>query len=643
MGGPAPDARRPLVDQLWLVGLAGFALGLLEYLLARLGPSAPAGTPGSGSPQLIAYLGFGCTVLLLPALFAALVARLAWPWRGRSLLLWGAALLPTAYVCVDQLAHSRHWGWAAVATGGWPHQWRIVAVAVLLALPVAAGLWWLAGPLARRRRAPAWLVLLPLVALPLQTLSGLRFPTSEAPSVEAPEGAPNILLLTVDTLRADELATYGGPGLATLDSLVASGVRTAGWAPSPWTLPSFATLFSAVGPTGHGAGPERGVDPQVEWWPERLRDAGWSTSAVVCNPYLGRRYGMARGFLRHEHAGELERLDPVGRTLWAEWLHRQWQQRLEPSLGEQLASRALDWLDGREARGERPWFLWVHLLDPHLPYHLRGEDGPWLDPLRPQLERGAFRHLEAVREGEVELGPAARDALRELYRGEARHADAQLRRVLHGARESSRERPLLWVLASDHGEEFFEHGGFEHGHALHGELLRVPLALGGLPSLPPGSFGGAMSLADIGPTLHGLLGLPPFGDGAAELVGDPGLLPWATGRDRSAQLGAAVPDRGEDAVAQLLQENLLYGPARTRWQWPSGRAGVRHDSRGELRFLQLDEDPAEARAHPDSLRPAEQQLLLQLDLWRERAAGRGADVHRLPQDEQQLRALGYIR
>jgi arylsulfatase A-like enzyme len=280
---------------------------------------------------------------------------------------------------------------------------------------------------------------------------------------------PSVLLVTVDTMRAD---AYGEdtPALA---ELAARGRRfTAARTPVPLTLPGHATAMTGLLPAAHGlrdntAAPlapaaERGFPLLAE----ELAAAGYATAAFVASDVLDRRYGLDSGFSEYRSPPPPAPGQPRFGALTAE---------------EQVA-RVLRWLDARPK--DRPFFVWLHLWEPHDPYE------PWAG--------------DARRAGTAETDPPA-----ELYRGEVRRADAALEAVL--ARVDP-ERTVV-VVTSDHGESLGEHGEATHGHLCHGATMRVPLVLAG-PGVPAGTEARPCSLEDVAPTLRRLCGLAPRpGDG----------------------------------------------------------------------------------------------------------------------------------
>lgn len=627
------------------VVLAGFLLGLAEGAWHSFGVQPAAGYPGDTGPSLWAHAWLDLNALAWPALAVAVVT---WPFRYRVVvaLAWIAALFPTLFLFVDLVVHTRTLEGFALAAGGWPHVLRVAPWAVgagVVAIPVAV---WLDARL-RRLWEPRLGPIPILVATVLVAFAPIVFLGSLPVSAPAPRAGggdhPNVLLLTIDTLRQDEVGRYGGPPTPHLDALLASGVTVGGWSPASWTRPSFGALFSGLPTTGNGGEKETRIVPGVDWWPERLAEAGYVTQAFVTNPNLLPRYGFERGFQGWDHSEELERLDPVIRSAWVYWYTRRVIDKGDPRRGDVVVDRARNWLTQTASTLDAPWFLWVHLMDPHLPYHLRGEDGrlvdpdppAWLDALDGDLESdGAFHALMDARDGSRVTTPEAREALHRLYRREVQFADTQVGRLLEQVPAGT-----MWVLASDHGEEFWEHGGFEHGHALIDEVLRVPLGFGG-PGILPGGWAGDMALQDVGPTLMSLLGLEPLEVEARSglLPGDEPLHPWTLGRDRSEEVLNAAPEPGPCRPPRLLAEGMLYGPSRTRVLRPDGTGWERHDPSGTWTAAgSCGTDPA------GPVPPGEiTDLVRLLDLWRERNAERATPVDVDPQLLESLRAVGYV-
>jgi arylsulfatase A-like enzyme len=296
------------------------------------------------------------------------------------------------------------------------------------------------------------------------------------PSVDDGPAGPLILLVTVDTLRTDAASE-----MASVRRLAARGERfDDALAASSWTIPSVASALTGRWPDAHGAGrPGRGwpgiagLDGRVQTLQERFRAAGWRTGASVANAFLVPLLGFDRGWDAYLHADAL----PRAPLLWT-WLAgrsaggaRHDQHRDD---GLAVVDRALAWWD--HGRSE-PTLLWVHLLDPHTPYFhaVLGQD----HPLYPVVGATPGEDLDAtaIRRGEVRDGPRERAAVAALYRAEVGHADRALGRLLDGLEARGALEGATVLLTSDHGEELWEHGGFEHGHALWPEVTAVPLVL----------------------------------------------------------------------------------------------------------------------------------------------------------------------
>jgi arylsulfatase A-like enzyme/Tfp pilus assembly protein PilF len=324
----------------------------------------------------------------------------------------------------------------------------------------------------------------------------------------APAAGWNLLLVTLDTLRADRLGCYGRPGAETpaLDGLAARGVRFAqAQSAVPLTLPSHATILSGLLPPRHGLHDNgRGALPaEVTTLATRLAGAGYRTGAFVGAFVLDHRYGLARGFASYD-----DEIPRQARELEAE----------RP--GSQVVDRALAWLDGApaaaggaKADGGPPWFAWVHLYDAHAPY----------EP--PEPYRG--RH------------PG------DAYGGEVAAVDAQVARLLVTLERRGETARTVIAVAGDHGESLGEHGELTHGLLLYQGTLRVPLLLSAPGVLPPRVVAEPVGLADLAPTLAALLGQP--------------LAAPLDGRDLSAALlaGAAPP------LADLYAETRY--PATYGW------------------------------------------------------------------------------
>ena len=283
--------------------------------------------------------------------------------------------------------------------------------------------------------------------------------------------------MTIDTLRRDHVGAYGDAQAATpaLDRLAREGVRfDAATANAPLTLVSHASLLSGLLPPHHGLRNNgAGSFPaERETLATVLAAAGMRTGAFVAAFVLDRRFGLDRGFSVYDD--EIEREVGARPDLEAE------------RRGDRVMDRALAWLGGEGEGRETPFFLWIHLYDPHAPYA----------PPAPFAER--FRA--------------------DPYRGEVAFADAQVGRLLAELERRGLLGSTLVAVAADHGEGLGEHGEATHGMLIYESTLAVPLLLRG-PGLAPRAVAAPVGLSDLAPTLAGLLGHPFPADAGRPLDG----------------------------------------------------------------------------------------------------------------------------
>ena len=359
-----------------------------------------------------------------------------------------------------------------------------------------------------------------------------REPADPASSMARPP-IRTVVLVTIDTLRADRVGAYGSADARTpaMDALAARGARfTRAFATAPITLPSHASLLTGLYPPGHGS---RHNGMRMRGEPATLatilRGRGWATGAFVSAFPLDRRFGLERGFDRY---GDRMRRGPDGRLL-------------NERPGRETVDEALEWVGGI---GDQPALLWVHLFEPHAPYEpdpARGPDGRSL----PALAR---------------------------YDDEVARADAEVGRLLVGL--GSRESEALVIVAGDHGEAFGEHGEIGHSVFLYDTTLRVPLIMAG-PGIGAGKTSDTdVSLADVLPTVVDALGLPPVDvDGAS-------LLPLVKGgsiasRDLYAETFAPLYDFGWSSLRSVRTGGWKYiaAPAPELYNLASDGGEARND------------------------------------------------------------------
>ncbi len=455
---------------------------------------------------------------------------------------------------------------------------------------------------------------------------------------------PNVLLISIDTLRADHLGSYGDPhGLTPhLDRVADEGVLfTQAVTSSPWTLPAMASLFTAQYPRRHGAGAltngrtplGRSPLPPASWTlPSALHEHGFRTHAIVTNPYLALRYGFGAGFDSYENITiESEAFLAFSQTTALRLLTSAWPAVASGDRGETVSRRACQWLD-KAVRSE-PFFLWLHYIDPHPPYSragatshrsMRGDMS--LEPALKDTGIGSTSpDIARLRSGEVRLSASEKEAVHDLYRAEVRSVDQAVGSVLDTLQHLGLSRRTLVVIVGDHGEEFWEHGGVEHGRTVYDEVVRIPLLIRWPGHLPPAlRVSAVVRITDVAPTVLDLLHLPtpPPSDGKS-LVG---LM------------------HGEESQPRVaLIENMLFAEERI---------GIRTDRQKYVRWetgkeeaYDLASDPAECRDLAASAHSVEVLRRAAASLEAESPAAIRASVPRLliGGGAEALRALGYLQ
>jgi len=449
------------------------------------------------------------------------------------------------------------------------------------------------------------------------------------------EPRPNVVVIVVDTLRADRLLFHGCPQNTApfLDELAQrSLVFENAWSPSSWTLPAAVSTMTSVHPSQHGvtslAGLELGPDDEpvlvncipaeVETLAETLGNAGYRTFGIVSNVLVGSEVGFDRGF------DQFVKLDDEDADVVNSW--------------------ATNWRD--EMLAEEPFFLYVHYFDPHDTLHARE---PWFDPSRSDIEAGwpdglpqevpytytdldwFLTRLEPGPDwlGERSAEDLSSEELRELmawvraaYDSEIGFVDSRIRALY----EMLELDDAIVLFLADHGEEFYEHGDLTHGQNLYGETVRVPLLLH-LPGedAQRGRVSYNVTTLDVVPTLRGLLELPPSQqDRGQDLLSETEQRPI---------LGFLVGKSGQNALERDLR-SIVVGDFRLIT--PEG---------GPAELYDVTADPQErkdvAEEHPEVVA----QLLQKLDLTM-KSSPRYPRAMRMPEAPSEamldhLRGIGY--
>jgi len=410
-------------------------------------------------------------------------------------------------------------------------------------------------------------------------------PGRTAPA-EASAARPNLLLVTLDTVRADHLGLHGyaRDTSPALDAFAETAVVfDAAQATSSWTLPSLASTLTGVYPATHGADAnDTMLAPGVETLAEALARAGYDTAGIVTHVFAGERYGMHRGFGRFDD--DLTNEQRAHELVTSPW----------------LGVKAAVWLEQRrrEETG-RPWFLWLHFFDPHLEYR--------------------------VHEGVSERFGTERPLDR--YDGEIAFTDDHVGKLLAHLEKLDFPRDTVVAVTADHGEAFGEHGAKLHRQNLYGEVLRIPLLVRA-PGFAPRRVAEPVSLVDLAPTLADLAGVDP----PAQAVGR-SLVP--------AMRGEPLPER--PLLAELRHRPDVVERAVVEGRWKL----VRSPRTKRDQLFDRAADPLDTRdlaeQHPERVRALAERLDALAAEAGELAAGlEEAGRIELSEDERRrLEALGY--
>jgi arylsulfatase A-like enzyme len=445
-----------------------------------------------------------------------------------------------------------------------------------------------------------------------------------------PTDAVNVILLSVDTLRADHLTSYGyardtapfieerfGRGGALFESPVAAATIT---------TPSHASMFTSLQPASHGTTDGMKVLPkQIATLPEWIRAAGLDTAAVTEDGWLGIRHGFGRGFDVFEENKSANIMSPDGQV-------------------DRTFARAAAWL---ERHRDKRFFLFLHTFQVHSPY---------APPKR-------YAKLFADAAG---VAAPSHERWRDDYDREIRYTDDEVRRLFARLDALGLSERTVFVLTSDHGEAFLEHGLLEHGGRLHEEVVHVPLLFTG-PGIPAGRrFGVPVAHVDLLPTILELLHIaPPAWREGRSLVGLlAGREPEAAFADRALfsetrAKTAVVAERG--VIPFEVPAFLVRQGTRKLLRYPDGAGGFRYE------LYDLAADPGERNDLYPSEPDAATGLRALLDGYEAASAAHRAGIDAAtgaaaggspgtgsgtpapdevvpldPAQEEKLRALGYL-
>ncbi|WP_435066135.1 sulfatase [Halobaculum sp. EA56] len=384
-------------------------------------------------------------------------------------------------------------------------------------------------------------------------------------------GNPDIVLVTIDSLRADSVGFLddSAPATPTMDAVAAeSTIATAATAPSSHTRASVPAILTSK--YAHNFFTNFLNDTEFSTVTERLADVGYETAAFHSNPLLSRHFGYDRGFDTFSDGlrfVENSRLPEPATRLYSKAIRLLRRFPYQPA--EAITEQAVDWLS---ERGDAPVFLWVHYMDPHGPYALDRDRG-YRDKFRSErLWRKAVTEPEAVTKSECRR-------LRDSYDAEVEHTDRHLS-PLFEAVDAHTDNATV-VLTGDHGEEFREHGTFSHHPKLYEEVTRVPFVLDTPRAVTPPE---PISLLDVVPTLlAGVDGVAvPDSLAGIDLAADP---------SREHVIAETNPEDGEVMVGvrSATHKYIVHGADRELYDLTTdpgeqeNLAGTGHEAESELR------------------------------------------------------------
>ena len=428
------------------------------------------------------------------------------------------------------------------------------------------------------------------------------------------DARPNVLLISMDTTRADHLSVYGyeRETSPSLRDLAAQGMLfEIAYSSSATTAPSHASLFTSLAPVSHGVVKNgRPLGAEFDTLAELLGGAGYETAAVVSSYVLSEHFGFAQGFTHFD--ADFSQADVLAGD-------RVWEGQIVKGKfygrADDTTRRALEWLDER-ANPDRPFFLFVHYFDPHTPYI------PPSDYVPPFV-------------------PGAREALKLnrtifLYDVLLAYTDREIGNLLNGLDQRGLTPDTLVVVTGDHGEGLMNHGHMFHGVHIYEEGVRVPFIARWPGRIPAGVVNpGPVRMIDIAPTVLDLAGVS-----AEPALQGPSIASVLMG---SGELDAERPVHlyrrryaGGEVVEGVYAEGEKFGLRRGRWKLIVG------PEEGTLELFDLETDPKELENLAEQEPERVDRLRAEVEAWRQAHTREVAeDVLPSPEDRARLEALGY--
>lgn len=481
----------------------------------------------------------------------------------------------------------------------------------------------------------------PLISLFALILAGflVGFIWSTKPTISTKTksvlGKPPVILVMVDTLRADALSCYGNPSISTpnVDSLANDAVLfKLAFSQASWTKPSTATVLTGLYPSTHGAyGKSHILSEDVDLLSEILKKAGYLTLGIANVVHLSPAFGFDQGYDYYKYLAPSHFFYATesSERLLAYQLARQLKERYfgkkkwvknfyQPA--EVVTDTAIEVIKGQELQ-DKSFFLYLHYMDVHDPYFRHPYDG-----------------YAVARVETPNPKPDRRDELWRLYLGEVKYFDEHFGRFINFLKEEGIYERALIVLFSDHGEEFFEHSGWWHGDTLYYEQVHVPLIVK-MPSsidlikAKPHIVDVQVSLVDVAPTILEVVGIE-----IPKKIQGKSLVPVIFGAEKDVRRIFMEEDFSGNVLFALRDEE--YKLILANENNPRGLPAV--SLFDAIKDLQ-DKENLATTPYYDSIIEAKRAEIENIKLLLKEGAYAAGEKELTPGEKEKLKALGYIQ
>jgi len=440
-------------------------------------------------------------------------------------------------------------------------------------------------------------------------------------SEKAPE-KPNVLLIIVDTLRADHIGCYGGrKGVSpSLDKLASQGVQFMNaYSTAPWTQPAVASILTSLYPTEHGVVKLFDtLSSGNNTFAERLQRVGYLTGAIISHKFIGSKFGFSQGF---------------------DYFNERNARGHQAITSQEVTRDAIQWLANNK---DRSFFLMLHYFDPHYVYQHHQEFN-YIKGYQGSLKPG--ENIEALRDKRKLMTKADVRFLQDLYDEEISYTDKQIGVLMDYLAEAGLKEKTLIVFTADHGEEFMTHGWIGHTRTLYEELVHVPLIFSYPRWFRTSRVESQVSIIDILPTVLDLLGVP-YDDADLSGISLGKNLNYIEASNKGHPIFFEVSFGNVDGREDLeAKGETAFKKAVLENQWKL----IHDEITDQLEIYNIAEDPAETKNLIDSVPHIRTHLESYLKAWShllKNSKNRHEQQRTIsPSDKEleELKALGYIQ